>query len=83
MILWRKTDNYPFLSFYSDPRFPPFLLYVRRKSGVTFVRRCFRNAGACKGSLKPRLCRGATTTGRSNAVFWCSYNFMLHRIGVS
>ena len=26
------------------PRFPPFLLYVRFKSGVTFVRRCFRDA---------------------------------------
>ena len=29
--------------FDSDPRFPPFLLYVRWKSGVTFVRRCFRD----------------------------------------
>ena len=27
--------------FDSDPRFPPFLLYVRWKSGVTFV--CFRD----------------------------------------
>ena len=24
-----------------NPRFPPFLLYVRCKSGVTFVRKCF------------------------------------------
>ena len=33
-----------FLTFYHfnfDPRFPQFLLYVRWKSGVTFVRRCF------------------------------------------
>ena len=30
-----------FYHFDSDPRFPPFLLYVRWKSGVTFVKRCF------------------------------------------
>ena len=30
-----------FYHFDSDPRFPPFLLYVRWKSGVTFVQRCF------------------------------------------
>ena len=33
-----------FYYFDSDPRFPPFLLYVRWKSGVTFVGRCFRGA---------------------------------------
>ena len=33
-----------FYQFDSDPRFTPFLLYVRCKSGVTFVRRCFRDA---------------------------------------
>ena len=33
-----------FYHFDSDPRFPQFLLYVRWKSGVTFVRRCFRDA---------------------------------------
>ena len=44
-----------FYHFDSDPRFAPFLLYVRWKSGVTFVRRCFRdeNEGtlylACNG----------------------------------
>ena len=32
-----------FYHFDSDPRCPPFLLYVRWKSGVTFVRRCFRD----------------------------------------
>ena len=32
-----------FYHFDSDPRFPPFLLCVRWKSGVTFVRRCFRD----------------------------------------
>ena len=32
-----------FYHFDSDPRFPPFLLYVRWKSGDTFVRRCFRD----------------------------------------
>ena len=40
MILWR---NYHFLSFNTNPRFPPFLLYARCKSGVIFVRRCFRD----------------------------------------
>ena len=43
MILWRNIENYPFYHFDSDPRFPQFLLYVRWKSGVTFVRRCFRD----------------------------------------
>ena len=38
MILWRNIENY---HFESDPRFHPFLIYVRWKSGVTFVRRCF------------------------------------------
>ena len=40
MVLWR---NFHFLSFNTNPRFPPFLLYVRCKSGVTFVWRCFRH----------------------------------------
>ena len=58
MILWRNIDNYPFLSIFinsdSDPRFPPFLLYVRWKSGVTFVRRCFRDGiGMWQGSGHP------------------------------
>ena len=34
---------FTFYHFDSDPRFPPFLLYSRLKSGVTFVRRCFRD----------------------------------------
>ena len=34
-----------FYHFDSDPRFLPFLLYVRWKSGVTFVRSCFRDEG--------------------------------------
>ena len=32
-----------FFHFDTNPRFPPFLLYVRWKSGVTFLRRCFRD----------------------------------------
>ena len=42
MILRR---NFHFLSFNTNPRFSPLLLYmyVRCKSGVTFVRRCFRD----------------------------------------
>ena len=43
MILWRNIENYPFYHFDSDPRFPPFLLHVRWKSGVTLVWRCFRD----------------------------------------
>ena len=38
MILLR---NYHFYRFNTNPRFPPFLLYVKCKSGVTFVQRCF------------------------------------------
>ena len=59
MILWRNTENYPVLHmyhFYSDPRFPPFLLYVRWKSWVTFVRRCFRDGRVGEQNDKaPRL----------------------------
>ena len=33
MILWRNIENYPFYHFDSDPRFPPFLLYVRWNLG--------------------------------------------------
>ena len=32
-----------FVIFNTNPRFPPFLLYVRCKSGVTFIRRRFRD----------------------------------------
>ena len=46
MNLWRKLKIIHFYHFDSDPRFPPFLLYVRWKSGVTFVRRRFRDAKA-------------------------------------
>ena len=44
MILWRNIEIIHFYHFDFDPRFPLFLLYVRWKSGVTFVRRCFRDA---------------------------------------
>ena len=50
MILWR---NYHVLSFNTNPSFPPFLLYVRCKSGVTFIRRCFRDA--CNVFVSMRL----------------------------
>ena len=51
MILWRNINFSPFYHFDSDPRFPPFLLYVRWKSGVTFVRRCFRDEVETDGSI--------------------------------
>ena len=43
MILWRNIENYPFFFLIPTPDFPHFLLYVKWKSGVTFVRRCFRD----------------------------------------
>ena len=45
----------------TNPRFPPFLLSVRCKSGVTFVRRCFRDGRvivmAQSGSIKHRAAK--------------------------
>ena len=43
MILWRKIEIIHFYHFDSHPRFPSFLLYVRWKSGVTFVQGCLRD----------------------------------------
>ena len=43
MIYGEISKIFTFSQFDSDPRFPLFLLYVRWKSGVTFVRRCFRD----------------------------------------
>ena len=45
MILWRIFFFFFFTFYHFDsyPRFPPFLLYVRWKFGVTFVLRCFRD----------------------------------------
>ena len=44
---------FTFYHFDSGPRFPPFLLHVRWKSGVTFVRRCFRDE-LMKSLFEPR-----------------------------
>ena len=41
LVLWRNIENYPSYHFDSDPKFPQLVLYVRWKSGVIFVRRCF------------------------------------------
>ena len=41
-----------FYHFDPNPRFPPFLLYVRWKSRVTFVRRCFRDVSMGHQGLK-------------------------------
>ena len=35
-----RFNKASFISFNTNPRFPPFLLYVRCKLGITFVRRC-------------------------------------------
>ena len=51
MILWRNIENYHFDHFDTNPRFPPFLLYVRWKSGVTFVQRCFRDVETQNDSM--------------------------------
>ena len=40
-----------FYHFDSDPRFPPFLLFARCKSGVTFVRRCFRDENSLRSCI--------------------------------
>ena len=54
-----------FYHFDSDPRFSPFLLYVRWKSGVTIVRKCFRDVLE-KGHLAAACIRsGLTGPGRS------------------
>ena len=60
MILWRRLKIIHFYYFDSDFRFPPFLLCVRWKSGVTFVRRCFRDAGI-------------SDVGLCVACFWCHF----------
>ena len=56
MILWR---NYHFYRFNINPGLLPLLLYVRCKSGVTFVRRCFRDAKISPSkpnlALSPRI----------------------------
>ena len=56
MNLWRNIEIVLFYHFDSDPRFPPFLLYVRWKSGVTFVRRCFRDVNLCTLALQTLDC---------------------------
>ena len=48
MILWRKIEIFHYYHFDSDLRFPPFLLYVKWKSRVMFVRRCFRGVKSVK-----------------------------------
>ena len=52
MILWRNNHFY---CFNINPRFPPFLLYVMCKSGVTFVRRCFRDNNQYVRHQKSRI----------------------------
>ena len=48
--------NVPFYQFDFNPRFPPFLLYVRCNFGVTFVQRCFRDVRKQEGlCLKLRV----------------------------
>ena len=42
---------YFFIILIPTPDFPSFLLYLRRKSGVTFVRRCFRDDGGHLGHV--------------------------------
>ena len=39
-----------------DPRFPLFLLYVRWKYGVTFVRRCFSDGRSSSTNKNVELC---------------------------
>ena len=78
------------ISFYhsdSDPRFPLFLLYVRCKSGVTFVRRCFRDVDRyvlmyfVAIDVLPRICnfslhRASGLLGVNQGEFFSSHSFM-------
>ena len=49
MILWINSH---FLSFNTNPRIPSFVIYVRCKSGVTFVLRRFRDdVVVCSGLM--------------------------------
>ena len=43
MIYGEILNFFNFYHFDPDLRFPPYLLYVGWKSGVTFVRRCIRD----------------------------------------
>ena len=45
VLSMKMRDKLYFFIFNTNPRFPPFLLYVRCKSGVTFIRRSFRDGG--------------------------------------
>ena len=59
MEKYRKIIH--FYHFDSDPRFPPFLLYVRWRSGVAFVRKCFR------GEKGQRLVLSKDADGMANS----------------
>ena len=53
MIYEEILEIIHFYHFDFEPRFSPFLLYVRMKSVVTFIRRCFRDALLCElGTLR-------------------------------
>ena len=52
-----------FYHFDTDPRFSPFLLYVRCKPGVTFVRRCFRDAYILNGLRNTQWLRWSECAG--------------------
>ena len=66
MILWRNIEFFTFYHFDPDPRFPPFLLYVWWKSGVTFVRKCFRDG---KGNNLMLLLNGQNETAKGIWIF--------------
>ena len=61
--------------FDSDPRFSPFLLYSRWKSGVTFVRRCFRDVTCF--AMKLEKISNADHTNYKNNVIVGSVTFLL------
>ena len=58
-----------FFIFNTNPRFPPHLLYVRCKSGVTFIRRSFRDGKAVHVSIALRACENRSST----KPFTCHY----------
>ena len=60
-----------FFIFNTNPRFPPYLLYVRCKSGVTFIRRSFRDGTyrLCEQRRFRRACVFAHTSSESRGTF--------------
>ena len=81
-------EKFPFfVVLIPTPDFPPFLLYVRCKCGVTFVRRCFRDEEQVQSEVKPLHTASASKvlpiTGMVHVVFYPDFNFKCDTTGLS